>query len=32
MNLGEIGKEDGWIHLVEGRDQWGALVNMVINL
>jgi hypothetical protein len=33
MNLREIGL-DGmyWINLDEGRDQWRALVNMVMNL
>jgi len=33
MNLREIGCEDvDWIHLAQDRDQWHALVNMVMNL
>jgi hypothetical protein len=33
MNLREIGWEGvGWIHLPQNKDQWQALVNMVINL
>jgi hypothetical protein len=33
MNLQEIRWGIvGWIHLAEDRDQWQALVNMVINL
>jgi hypothetical protein len=30
MDLREIGWD--WINLAEGRDQWRALVNVVINL
>jgi hypothetical protein len=33
MDLGEIGWDDmDWIVLDQGRDQWRALVNMVMNL
>jgi hypothetical protein len=33
MNLREIGWEGvDWIHLAQDRDQWWALVNMVMNL
>jgi hypothetical protein len=33
MNLREIGWDGmDWIHLAQGRDQWRALVNMVMNL
>jgi hypothetical protein len=33
MDLQEIGWEGvGWIHMVEGRDQWQTLVNTVMNL
>jgi hypothetical protein len=33
MKLRKIGWEDvGWIHLVQVRDWWWALVNTVINL
>jgi hypothetical protein len=33
MDLWEIGLEGVvWIHLVQGRDQWQAVVNMVMNL
>jgi hypothetical protein len=33
MDLGEIGWGDiDWICLAEGRDQWRALVNVVMNL
>jgi hypothetical protein len=31
MNLGEMGGMD-WIHLAQDRDQWRALVNMIMNL
>jgi hypothetical protein len=32
-DLGEVGWGDlDWIHLAEGRDQWRALVNTVMNL
>jgi len=32
MDLMEIGwKGVGWMHLAEDRDQWQALVNMVMN-
>jgi hypothetical protein len=32
MDLREIGWEDvDWIHLVEDRDQWRALVNTIMN-
>jgi hypothetical protein len=32
-DLREIGWDDmDWIHLAEGRDQWRALVNTVMNL
>jgi len=33
MDLGEIGCEGvEWIHLVQHRDQWRAVVNTVMNL
>jgi hypothetical protein len=33
MDLREIGWGDiNWIHLVQTRDQWRALVDMVMNL
>jgi len=33
MNLREIGWEGvDWIHLAQDREQWQALVNMVMNL
>jgi len=33
MDLREIRWEDvDWIHLVQGRDQWRALVNTVMNV
>jgi hypothetical protein len=33
MDLREIGWEGvEWIHLVQDREQWRALVNMVMNL
>jgi hypothetical protein len=33
MDLTEIGCDDmDWIHLAQDRDQWRALVNMVMNL
>jgi hypothetical protein len=33
MNLAERGLEDvNWIYLAQDRDQWWALVNMVMNL
>jgi ribosome biogenesis protein Nip4 len=33
MDLRGMGWEDAeWIHLVQDRDQWWALVNMVMNL
>jgi hypothetical protein len=33
IDLTEIGWEGvGWIHLAQYRDQWWALVNMVMNL
>jgi len=33
MDLQEIGQKNvDWIHLAEDKDQWQALVNMVINL
>jgi hypothetical protein len=33
MGLREIGWDGmGWINLAEGRDQWRALVNMVMDL
>jgi hypothetical protein len=33
MNLREMGWESvGWMQLGQGRDQWQALVNMVMNL
>jgi hypothetical protein len=33
MNLKEVGWEDvDWIHLAQHRDQWRALMNMVMNL
>jgi hypothetical protein len=33
MDLGEIGFGDvDWIHLVQDRDRWRALVNTVMNL
>jgi len=33
MDLQEIGQKNvDWIHLAEEKDQWQALVNMVINL
>jgi hypothetical protein len=33
MNLREIGWESvDWIHLAQDRDQWWALMNMVMNL
>jgi hypothetical protein len=32
MDVGEIGLEDmDWMHLVQGRDQWQVLLNMVMN-
>jgi hypothetical protein len=32
-DLREIRREFvGWIHLIQGRDQWRALVNTVVNL
>jgi hypothetical protein len=33
MDFGEIGSGGvDWIHLAQGRDQWMAFVNMVMNL
>jgi hypothetical protein len=32
VDLGEIGWEDEWIHLVQDRDQWRALVNPIMNI
>jgi hypothetical protein len=33
MDLGEIGRDGrDWIELAQDRDQWRALVNMVMNL
>jgi hypothetical protein len=33
MDLREIGRGDtDWINLADGRDQWRALVNTVMNL
>jgi hypothetical protein len=33
MDLREIGWDDvDWIHLAQDRDQWRALVSMVMNL
>jgi hypothetical protein len=33
MDLREVGWEDvDWIHLTQDRNQWWALVNMVMNL
>jgi hypothetical protein len=33
MDLGEIGQNGrDWIELAQDRDQWRALVNMVMNL
>jgi hypothetical protein len=33
MDLREIGREGvDWIHLAQDRDQWWAVVNMVINI
>jgi hypothetical protein len=33
MDLGEIGRDGrDWIELAQDRDQWGALVNTVMNL
>jgi hypothetical protein len=32
MDLREIGWDMDWIDLAQDRDQWRALVNMVINL
>jgi hypothetical protein len=33
MNLGEVGWEGvDWMHLAQDRDQWQALVNMIMNL
>jgi hypothetical protein len=33
MDLGEIGWGDvEWIHLAQDRDQWWALMNVVMNL
>jgi hypothetical protein len=33
MGLREIGWEIlGWIHLTQDRDQWGAIVNTVMNV
>jgi hypothetical protein len=33
MDLREIGFGDmDWIHLIQDRDRWQALVNMVMNL
>jgi hypothetical protein len=33
MDLREIGREHvDWIHLAENRDQWRALVNMLMKL
>jgi hypothetical protein len=33
MDLREIGWEvAGWIHLIQDKDQWWALVNAIMNL
>jgi hypothetical protein len=32
MDLGEIGWDMDWIDMAPDRDQWSALVNMVMNL
>jgi hypothetical protein len=33
MDIREVGWEGvDWIHLAENRDQWRAIVNMVMNL
>jgi hypothetical protein len=33
MNIREVGWEGvNWIHLVQDRDHWQAVVNMVMNL
>jgi hypothetical protein len=33
MDLREIGWEGAdWIHLAQDKDQWGAVVNMIMNL
>jgi len=33
MDLGEIGwKVVDWMHLAQGKDQWRAVVNIVVNL
>jgi hypothetical protein len=31
MILGRLAGRIGWIHLAQDRDQWQALVNMVVN-